>query len=144
MEDLYPDPAWNFVFGSASLYERVGVFSFARYDPAFFGEARGKDFKTKMLRRSTKVLAHEIGHMFGLQHCIFFQCGMNGSNHLEESDSRPIHLCPVCLRKLQHNIEFEVEKRYRALEDFYRRHGLDAEADWVKGRLAAIRVEPAK
>jgi archaemetzincin len=35
MEDLYPDPAWNFVFGQASLRERVEVFSFARYDPAF-------------------------------------------------------------------------------------------------------------
>ena len=34
-QDLYPDPAWNFVFGQASLRDRVGVFSFARYDPAF-------------------------------------------------------------------------------------------------------------
>lgn len=138
MEDLYPQPSWNFVFGMASLYERVGVFSFARYDPAFYAEARSGDFKTLLLRRSLKVLAHELGHMFGLQHCIFFQCGMNGSNHLKESDSRPLHLCPVCLRKLQHNIEFDVEERYRALENFYRRHGLDAEADWVKDRLAAI------
>ena len=25
MEDLYPDPSWNFVFGQASLTDRVGV-----------------------------------------------------------------------------------------------------------------------
>jgi archaemetzincin len=30
MEDLYPDPRWNFVFGQASVRDRVGVFSFAR------------------------------------------------------------------------------------------------------------------
>src|SRR3972149_9611961 len=37
MEDLYPEPSWNFVFGQASLRERVGVYSFAGYDPAFYG-----------------------------------------------------------------------------------------------------------
>jgi bacterioferritin len=37
------------------------------------------------LRRSCKVLAHEIGHMFGLSHCVFFHCLMNGSNSLAES-----------------------------------------------------------
>jgi hypothetical protein len=30
MEDLYPEPSWNFVFGQASPQERVGIFSFAR------------------------------------------------------------------------------------------------------------------
>lgn len=35
MQDLYPEPSWNFVFGKASLRERVRVYSFARYDPAF-------------------------------------------------------------------------------------------------------------
>jgi archaemetzincin len=81
MEDLYPEPSWNFVFGQASLRERVGVYSFARYDPAFYGEARGHDYETVLLRRSCKVLAHETGHMFGLAHCTFFNCLMNGSNH---------------------------------------------------------------
>jgi archaemetzincin len=62
MEDLYPHPTWNFVFGQASLRERVGVYSFARYDPAFYGEERGKDYKKLILWRSCKVLAHEISH----------------------------------------------------------------------------------
>jgi len=96
MTDLYPEPSWNFVFGQASLRERVGVYSFARYDSAFYGEARDRDYETLLLRRSCKVLAHETGHMFGLAHCIYFNCLMNGSNHLAESDRRPLHLCPVC------------------------------------------------
>jgi len=106
MEDLYPEPSWNFVFGEAAPRERVGVYSFARYDPAFFRQPRDANYRALLLRRSAKVLAHETAHMFGLRHCIYFHCVMNGSNHLEESDARPMHLCPVCLRKLQFSIGF--------------------------------------
>jgi hypothetical protein len=35
-----PGPGWNFVFGEARFHDRVGVYSFARYDPAFYGEPR--------------------------------------------------------------------------------------------------------
>ena len=138
MEDLYPDPAWNFVFGQASPRERVGVYSFARYDPAFYGEKRGADYESLLLRRSGKVLVHETGHMFGLEHCIFFRCVLNGSNHLAESDSRPLHLCPVCLRKLQYSVGFDVASRYRSLLRFYRGVGFDDEAQWIANRLQAI------
>ena len=138
MEDLYPDPSWNFVFGQASLRERVGVYSFARYDPAFYGQKRGKDYEKLLLRRSCKVLAHETGHMFGLTHCIYFECVLNGSNHLAESDARPSHLCPVCLRKLQHSIGFDVISRYGNLFRFYKKVGFDDEAKWITGRLERI------
>lgn len=43
---------------------------------------------------------------------------MNGSNHLDESDGRISELCPVCLRKLQHSIGFDILERYRALLKF--------------------------
>lgn len=134
MDDLYPDPSWNFVFGQASLRERVGVYSFSRYDPAFYGEpAAGAE--TLMLRRSCKVLAHESGHMFGLAHCTFFNCLMNGSNHLAESDRRPLHLCPVCLRKLHWSVGFDVLQRCQALERVARVHGFADEADWLSRRI---------
>jgi archaemetzincin len=141
MEDLYPEPSWNFVFGQASLRERVGVYSFARYDPAFYGEARGPGYDTLLLRRSCKVLAHETGHMFGLAHCTFFNCLMNGSNHLAESDRRPLHLCPVCLRKLQSSIGFDVVERYRELEHVTRADGFNDEADWVTRQSRILRGE---
>lgn len=138
MEDLYPDPSWNFVFGQASIQARVGVYSFARYDPAFYGEERGTEYEKILLRRSCKVLVHETAHMFGLQHCIFFHCVMNGSNHLEESDARPLHLCPVCLHKLQYAVDFDVVQRYGNLLRFYRTVGFDPEARWIEGRLEKI------
>jgi archaemetzincin len=135
MEDLYPEPSWNFVFGQASLRERVGVYSFARYDPAFYGAPRGGDYARILLRRSAKVRVHETGHMFGLAHCVYFRCVFNGSNHLVESDARPMHECPVDLRKLHHSVNFDGPRRYANLDRFYRKAGFEDEAVWTRRRL---------
>jgi archaemetzincin len=141
MEDLYPDPEWNFVFGQASLRERVGVYSFARYDPRFYGQEYTEQGKRLVLQRSCKVLAHESSHMFGIRHCIYFECLMNGSNHLDESDSRPMFLCPVCLRKLHHSVRFDVLQRYLRLQDFYRDEGFDEQAQWLNRRFEHLAFE---
>jgi archaemetzincin len=137
MIDLYPDPQWNFVFGQASLRDRVGVYSFARYDPKFYGQTTA-DAQRLIMRRSCKVLAHETGHMFGIQHCIWYRCLMNGSNHIEEADERPLHLCPVDLRKLQWSIGFDVVERYRRLLEFDREAGFQDETSWLEARLRYI------
>ncbi len=138
MEDLYPHPSWNFVFGQASMIERVGIYSFARYDPAFYGNRRQEDYGKILLWRSCKVLAHELCHQFGISHCIYYHCVMNGSNHLEESDARPHHLCPVDLRKLFYSIGFDVRKRYSRLLDFYIENDFEDEAEWIRNRLKDI------
>jgi archaemetzincin len=135
MADLYPEESWNFVFGQASLRERVGVYSFARYDPRFYGQEPPEDWQMLLLRRSCKVLAHEMSHMFGIQHCIYFHCLMNGSNHLAESDARPLHLCPVDLRKLQHSAGFDWVERYRRLREFCLKAEFTDEARWLSKRL---------
>jgi archaemetzincin len=138
MEDLYPDPSWNFVFGQAYITERVGVFSFSRYDPLLYGTQGTPEGEKPLLYRSCKVLAHETGHMFGLLHCIDHHCLMNGSNHLEESDRRPLYLCPVCLRKLYHATGFEIRDRYLDLLRFYEKEGFLNEAGWIEKRLRHI------
>ena len=63
---------------------------------------------------------------------------MNGSNHLEEADATPMHLCPVCLRKMQHAVGFAPPARYGKLRDFYRRNGLAEEEKWVAERVKRI------
>lgn len=138
MRDLYPHPSWNFVFGQATIYERVGVFSFIRYDPAFYGEKRDKDYQRLILRRSCKVLTHEIGHMLSLAHCIFFRCAMNGSNNIQESDSRPFFLCPVCLHKIQYSVGFDYVDRYNKLLQYYQKAGFEEQARWVAKRMGRI------
>ncbi|MBF0502659.1 MAG: hypothetical protein HQM09_21165 [Candidatus Riflebacteria bacterium] len=146
MHDLYPDSGWNFVFGEAHLAKRVGVFSFARYHPSFYGEKHvanlassgTADVTNLILRRSCAVLAHEAGHLFGMAHCIYYCCLMNGSNSLYESDSRPMHECPICLRKLQTAIGFDGRARYRALRELCRSYGFTKEVAWLDSRLDHI------
>uniref|UniRef100_A0AAA9SZR1 Archaemetzincin-2 n=2 Tax=Bos TaxID=9903 RepID=A0AAA9SZR1_BOVIN len=137
MIDLYPRESWNFVFGQASLTEGVGIFSFARYGTDFYsshykGKLKKLERKSSsdysvfndyylpeatsvLLLRSCKTLTHEIGHIFGLRHCQWLACLMQGSNHLEEADRRPLDLCPICLRKLQSAVGFRLRDRYKAL-----------------------------
>lgn len=137
MIDLYPKDSWNFVFGQASLSNGMGVFSFARYDDNFYSRSYAGRLKKQLklnkgdysvfdgyytpaisstlLLRSCKTMTHEIGHMFGIRHCQWLNCVLQGSNHLEESDRRPLDFCPVCLRKLQVAIGFKIADRYKAL-----------------------------
>lgn len=140
MTDLYPKDSWNFVFGQASLRNRVGVFSFARYDPRFWGVEWNDESRLTMLRRAAKVLTHETGHMFGIAHCIHYECNMGGSNSFPETDATPMHLCPVCLRKMHHAVGFDPIKRYQLLLKFHDEQKLAPEAAWVKKRLAALRA----
>ncbi len=72
--------------------------------------------------------------MFGIKHCVYFDCLMNGSNHLAESDARSLHLCPVCLRKMHHSVGFDVAGRYGKLGAFYREVGLKTESAWIEQR----------
>ena len=80
--------------------------------------------------------------MFGIGHCVSFACNMNGSNSLEESDRQPMHLCPVCLRKLHLALGFDPAARYEALEAEYHRLGLPQEEAWVERQLAFIDGTP--
>lgn len=138
MGDLYPEDSWNFVFGMATFERRVAVSSFARYYARFRGEPETAATRRRALLRAAAVLVHEAGHAFGLRHCIEYECGMNGSNSLRESDSRPMFLCPGCLRKLQWNRGFDVVRRYRRLEAIFREQGLDDQARWLSARADLI------
>jgi hypothetical protein len=46
-----------------------------------------------------------------------------------------MHLCPVCLHKLQYSIGLDVVKRYSRLFHFYGRSGFEDEAVWAATRL---------
>jgi archaemetzincin len=114
LEDLYePGAAW--VFGYASIVDRVGVHSMLRYDPGFANaDARPIGFEQTILTRALRVVVHETGHMFGLRHCVEFACLMNATEGLEDLDALPLDLCPVCLRELQQATNLDVEQSSRS------------------------------
>ena len=134
--DLFPHPIVSFAFGEASATCRVGVVSVARYGPPFCEDAPGLE-PGERRKRCCRVIAHEIGHMAGLAHCIYFRCLMNGSSSLAESDRRPLHLCPIDLRKLQWLLGFDCAERCSRLEQFWRGIGEVPEAAWMADRLRA-------
>jgi archaemetzincin len=69
---------------------------------------------------------------------------MNGSSSLAESDRRPLHLCPIDLRKLQWLVGFDVAERYASLHRFWRAADEGPEASWAEQRfLAANALQPA-
>ena len=72
--------------------------------------------------------------MYGLKHCIYYHCVVNGSNNMAESDAQPLHLCPVCLRKLHFATGFDLLQRYDDLHAFYQRADLEREAAWIQDR----------
>ena len=85
MQDLYPYDTWNYVFGWANYVSRTGVFSFGRYHPNFDGnESTSEDPENELLENACYVMVHEIGHMYGLTHCTFYECIMNGFNSYDE------------------------------------------------------------
>jgi len=142
MSDLYPEEGWNLVFGQATLEQRVGIYSLARFLPVFTGERDTPETRRRVLTRGFKLLAHETGHMFSLEHCARYECLMNGTNSLEETDRSVTYLCPVCLKNLQWNLRFDVRKRYRGLQEVYGREGMSDAAKWIERRLVRIGPGP--
>jgi archaemetzincin len=133
--DLWPGEGWNFVFGQASISERVGVWSIWRN-----GDPHGGDDNYRLcLLRTLKTASHETSHMFSMQHCVFYHCNMCGSNHLQEADRQPLWLCPVCLAKLCHATGADPRTRSEALAKFCKEHGLIKEADFYEKSAGRLR-----
>lgn len=113
--DIYPDPQWNFVFGQASLSNRVGVWSMRRLgDPQTYPEIEDRSYM-----RNLKVASHETGHILSMKHCVYYDCLMNGSAHILENDSKPPYLCPVCLGKVDWNRNLNIKDRFDDLYEFW-------------------------
>jgi len=129
--DLWPGRGWNFVFGEAILRQRIGVWSIYRnLDPE-------TDFPLS-LRRTLATASHELCHVPTIHHCTVFRCLMNGSNHQEERDARPLHLCPVCLGKLCWNLRVEPVPYLKKQAAYFQENGLDAESGWYERAIAAL------
>ncbi|MBN1916816.1 MAG: hypothetical protein JW889_02815 [Verrucomicrobia bacterium] len=126
MADLYSGEL-DFVFGLASLRRRVAIIALGR---------NGEPDTPEFLHRAVKSFAHETGHVFGLRHCIFYACCMNGSNSLGESDGQPLHYCPLCHDKLRHALAFDPTVRFERLAALYDQLGFTLDARLVRERLA--------
>jgi predicted Zn-dependent protease len=135
--DIYED-GYNYIIGKATLRDRVGVVSFARYTPGWDGFIDDES-EYGFNWRVTNVIAHEICHSLGIAHCVYYHCIMNGS---DTGDDRPIFLCSICLKKLAHNIghvaEFNAVERYEKLIQIYEKNGFKNDVEWLRKRCSFI------
>lgn len=128
--DLYSNDSTNFVFGEANIEDRVGVWSLSRLDD----NANNATY----LRRTLKIAAHETGHMFSMLHCTKYECLMSGTNHLAETDRRPLDACPECSAKISWLSDVSFAERYQKLMEFCQKHGLDTEAKEFDAKLKTL------
>ena len=89
----------NFVFGQASLTGGMAVIYLPRLRQEFYG----LDINTPIfIERVLKEATHEVGHVFGLDHCPKQSCVMHFSNAIIDTDSKSKDFCNICRNKLLH------------------------------------------
>lgn len=121
--DLFPKPEWNYVFGLASYEDGVGVTSMYRFSNGYLSTSNFN----QSLERLIKISSHEIGHMFGVTHCLNANCVMNGTNSLPETDRHFTRACSLCQQKLNSSISYDNQKRLLELKYFFEKQHLNAD-----------------
>jgi archaemetzincin len=92
--DLF-NPVLTYVFGEAQLSARGAVVSSRRLRPEMYGLP--ENVPLLQARLETEAV-HELGHTFGLLHCLEPTCVMHASSYVEEIDLKESRFCPGCLQ----------------------------------------------
>lgn len=80
------------------------------------------------LGRLCKTASHELGHCFGMDHCVHYACIMQGTTSLAEDARQPPYLCPIDERKVffadggADAMETNRKGHYEALRKFCEKH----------------------
>lgn len=118
------------------------VESAVRAHAAIRAPSRSEDLSALWLSRLCKTASHELGHCFGMDHCVYYACVMQGTSCLAEDSRQPPYLCPVDLAKLLRATGGDERKRYQALLSFCEKW--DGErlfagfAAWLRARLDGL------
>ncbi len=86
-------PILTYIFGQAAFKGSTGIASLHRLRNEHYGM---KKDEALLLNRFRKVIIHELGHTFGLIHCLIPTCVMNSSTYVEDIDQKSHNLCIKC------------------------------------------------
>jgi len=91
-------PVLTFIFGEAQLNGKHSLLSVCRLHEEFYS---GISNDNLLLERTTKEALHELGHCYGLRHCIDWDCVMHSSPGIEEVDIKGNTFCRKCISKVE-------------------------------------------
>ena len=91
-------PALTFIFGEAQLNGKHSILSVCRLHEIFYSGIANENL---LLKRTIKEFLHELGHNYGLRHCIDWDCVMHASHGIEEVDIKGITYCRKCRSKVE-------------------------------------------
>lgn len=94
--DLYV-PVLTFVFGEAQLKGKHAIVSVCRLHEEFYSGISDEEL---LFTRTIKEVLHELGHCFGLLHCVDWDCVMHSSQGIEEVDIKGEFYCRNCARQV--------------------------------------------
>jgi len=93
-------PILTFIFGQAYLNGSCGIVSTYRLRNEHYGLKADEKVLTDRLR---KEVIHELGHAFGLFHCLNPTCVMRSSTYVEDIDQKSWSFCSKCRMELEKN-----------------------------------------
>ena len=94
-------PIFTFLFGEAQLGGIGAILSTHRLHSDFYGVPHDPAL---FAERVAKETVHELGHTFGLIHCLAPVCVMRSSTYVEDIDQKSVEFCSGCRRKLDTNL----------------------------------------
>jgi archaemetzincin len=90
-------PILTYIFGQAIFRGRTGIASLYRLRNEQYGMKRNDKL---LYERFRKVVIHELGHSFGLTHCLVPSCVMRSATYVEDIDQKKHLFCSKCQESL--------------------------------------------
>ncbi len=86
-------PMLSFIYGQAQLGGHVAMVSLARLRQEFYQMPTNHRLTVS---RAVKECFHELGHTFGLVHCLSAECPMALSTNIVQLDRKTADFCHAC------------------------------------------------
>ena len=86
-------PILTFVFGQAQVGGQAAIMSLARLRQEFYGLPPNPPI---LRERAAKEALHELGHTFGLVHCLDPVCAASLSTNVRQVDAKEADFCTIC------------------------------------------------
>jgi len=119
--DIY-NPKYNYLFGISELKSGVGLVSTFR----LIDYGKGTKYNIR------KVVSKQIVNMFSIPNVKDFKCVMNFHKDITELYRGDFDLSPRALEKLKYAVGFDYYKRFKDLEEFWRKENNKAEATYYE------------